>query len=202
MVAPSKTLNATAVHAWQTVATGNVIVGSAIDVSTKWAKAFYIQLARVTGTAFTAPWPRVRIEAAGKASSNDKWIPLYEYSMAVGASIASTSLNGAVSGGATTCVVTAATNIVAGDLLFLGHTTTAANYEIIRVKGVSGTTVTFEEACTNAHDTGAVVTDQAEVVFPAFNMETCTRCRVVIDNAGGGQSVYVEVHELTYDSFA
>ena len=75
--------------------------------------------------------------------------------------------SGAVSAGATSFVVSSATNIAVGDLLYLGDSS-AANWEIVRVKGVSGTTITPEEAVTFAHANGAAVTDQAETVSPAF----------------------------------
>jgi hypothetical protein len=123
--------------------------------------------------------------------------------MAVGSSIANTTLNGAVSAGATSCTVTSATNIAAGDILFLGHTTTAANYEIVRVKSVSGTTVNFEEACTNAHDSGAQVTDQAEVYsMGPYDLSTFKRMRVILDNLGTGQGVYYRCIMNTLDSIA
>jgi hypothetical protein len=123
--------------------------------------------------------------------------------MSVGSSIANTTLNGAVSAGATSCTVTAATNIAVGDLLFLGHTITVANYEIIRVKSVSGTTVNFEEACVNAHDSGAQVTDQAEIYsLGPYDLSTFARVRVILDNMGSGQGVYFRSVMNTLDSIA
>jgi hypothetical protein len=198
-VTPSKTI-ATSVLAWQDVATGAVALSAAIDVSTKWAAAFNVLLGRRSGTAFTAGWPNVRFEASGKSSGNDSWVPLFSYQMQVGANIANTTLNGAVSAGATSCVVTAATNIAAGDLLFLKGDTDAGN-ELVRVKGVSGTTVTFEEACTNAHASGNAVTDQAESTFPAFDVSSYARVRVVADNANGGQTFAAQCLLTSMDSF-
>ena len=199
-VTPSKTVG-TALLIWQDIASAAQVISSVIDVSAKWAIAFHIMLARLTGTAFTAGWPNVRIEASGAASGNDAWIPLVTLQPAVGASIVATTLNGAVSAAATSCVVTSATNIAVGDLLFLGHTTTPANYELVRVKAVSGTTITFEEACTNAHDTGALVTDQAEAYFPALDVSPYSRVRVVVDNANSGQGIKTRVTYNTFDSF-
>ena len=201
MVAPSKTIG-TATHIWQDVASTAQVIGAAIDVSTKWGISFNIQIGRLTGTAFTAGWPNIRIEASGKASGNDTWIPLIVLQPAIGTSIAATTLNGAISAAATTAVVTSATNIAIGDYLFLGHTTTPANYELVRVKSISGTTVTFEEAITNAHDNTAVVSDQAESYFPAFDVSEYSRVRVVIDNANSGQGIKVQVLYNTFDSFA
>jgi hypothetical protein len=166
------------------------------------AASFGIALARSTGSAYTNG-PRVRIEASYHGSNNQGWRQLDAIQMAVGASIANTTLNGAVSAGATSCVVTAATNIAVGDILFLGHTTTAANYEIVRVKSVVSTTVTFEEACVNAHDNGAQVTDQAEIYsLGPYDLSTFARVRVILDNMGSGQGVYYRCLMNTLDSIA
>ena len=61
-------------------------------------------------------------------------------------------------------------------------------------------TITPEEAVTFAHASGSAVTDQAEVASPAFGCVTFSRLRVVVDNAGGGQTVAAEVAYTTYDS--
>lgn len=201
MAAPSKT-QGTQVLAWTSVATANSNVGSAQDVSTKFEATFFVKLGRDSSTAFTAGWPNVRIEGSGKSSADDWWVPLAQFQMAVGASIASTTLNGAISAGATTCVVTSATNIAVGDVLYLGHTSDSTKYELVRVKTISGTTVTFEEACTYAHDNGAKVTDQAEMYVAGINLMSVGRVRVVVDNASGGQTVYASVYMVTGDSIA
>jgi hypothetical protein len=86
------------------------------------------------------------------------------FTPAAGASIANTTLNGAVSAAASSFVVTANTNMAAGDVLFLGDSSTS-NYELVHVKAVSGTTITPEENVTFAHANGAIVTDQAELYY-------------------------------------
>lgn len=198
----TKTAGSTAIS-WANgdLASAAQYISGAFSVATAYAVAFDIQVARRTGTAFTSDWPKVRIESSAKASGNDAWSPAYTFVMPVGASIANTTLNGAVSAGATTCVVTSATNIAIGDVLFLGHTTTPANYELVRVKLVSGTTVTFEEACAYAHDTGAQVTDQAEKPAPVvIDCAAYTRLRVICDNANSGQAAACQVLYTTLDS--
>ena len=197
---PSKTIG-TSLLAWQDMASTAQVISTVVTVTTKWGIAFNVNLGRLTGTAFTAGWPKVRIEASGKASGNDKWVPLLSLQAAIGASIASTTLDGAIIAGATTAVVALATNIAIGDYLFLGHTSTVGNYELARVKAISGTTVTFEEAITNAHDTAAVVTSQAESYFPALDVSLYSRIRVIADNANSGQGIKIEVLYNTFDSF-
>lgn len=196
---PNKTI-ASQPLAWTTVTSGSVNVGSAIDVSSKWAAAFGIRIARRSGTTFTAGWPNIRIEYSTSSGVNNSWIPLYTYQPQIGASIANTSLSGAVSVGASTFAVTSATNISVGDLLFLGDSSTG-NFEIVRVKSVSGTTITPEEVIVNAHANGAIVTDQAEIVTPQFDLSMITRLRCVVDNANSGQDISVEISLITQDSF-
>lgn len=197
---PSKSYGGSAAIAWADISSGAQSISSVIDVSTVHAIEFFIRLARRSGSAFTAGWPNVRIEASGKSSGNDSWVPLWTYQMMVGASIANTTLNGAVSAAATTFTVTSATNISVGDVLYLGDTSTA-NWELVRVKGVSGTTITPEDAVTYAHANSAAVTDQAEMVSPVLGCQTYKRLRVVVDNAGSGQTMAAEVLYSTLDNY-
>lgn len=195
-ITPTKTVQ-TDLVTWQDIATANVVLSSAFDVSTKRAGAFGVFLARRSGTALTSP-VNVRLEGA-VAASGDQWIPICApYAMALGASIANTTLNGAVSAGATSIVVAAATNIAAGDILFLRGNSDAQN-ELCRVKAVSGTTVTLEEGVLFAKNTGNAVTDQAEMVFPALDLTPYVRVRAVVENLSG-QSVAARVSLVTYDS--
>ncbi len=192
MATPSKTQNGTLL-AWTDVASAACPVGSAVDVSTKFAATIFVRLGRLTGSAFTAGWPNIRIEASHKSSGDNSWGTLVSFQPAVGASIAATTLNGAVSAGASSFVVTSATNIAAGDLLFLGDSSTS-NYEIIRVKSVASTTITPEENVVNAHANAALVTDQAEIFSPAaIDLFSIGRIRAVVDNIGSGQGIKVEI---------
>jgi hypothetical protein len=197
---PVKTVQ-TALLAWQDVATANVQVGTALDVSNYWEATVFARLGRRSGTAFTAGWPNIRIEVSEATSGNDGWYPTAAvFQPPVGASIANTTLNGAVSAGATSFVVTAATNIAVGDILYLGDSS-SANWELVRVKTVSGTTITPEEAVTFAHANGSAVTDQAEIFTPAvLGLSSIKRIRAVADNASGGQTCAVKVSITTFDN--
>ncbi len=200
MATPTKVIQ-TQLLAWTDIATANQQISAAFDVSTKFAAQVFIHLARKTGTGFTSGWPNARVEASGKSSGNDAWYPVAQVQMAVGASIANTTTNGSISAAASTFVVTANTNMAAGDLLFLEDTSTA-NYEIVRIKSLSGTTITPEENVTFAHATGKIVTDQAEVYALDIDCRAITRLRVVIDNANSGQTIAAEVSLITFDSVA
>jgi hypothetical protein len=190
----------TSYQAWQSVATANVIVGSAVTVTNAISLTFGVAMGRAGGTAFTVP-PQFRIEGA-LSSAEDSWSVIDTINFGLGASIANTTLNGAVSAGAGSCTVTSATNVAAGDLLFLGHTTDTTKYEIVRVKSVSGTTVTFEENCVYAHDSGAAVTDQAEHYrIGPIDLSTDARVRGVIVNHSGQTANFRSMYS-TLDSIA
>lgn len=199
-VAIAKT-QGTSLIAWQDIATTNVVVGSAVDVSTKLAATVLAFLGRNPAAgAFTVGWPNIRIEVSAKSSGTDAWVPAAIFQPVIGATLANTTLNGAVLANASSFVVTANTNLAAGDLVFLGHTTTPANYELVRVKSVSGTTITPEENVTNAHDTTAVVTDQAEVYIAQIDLTAVGRIRAVVDNLNSGRTIAVQVLMVTGDS--
>lgn len=197
---PTKTVGQTAIS-WANgdLASAAQYISSAIDVSGKFGIGFSIQVARKTGTAFTVGWPNIRIEASAKSSGNDSWVPRFVFQPALGASIVNTTLNGALSAGATSFVVTSATNIAIGDYIFLGDASTA-NFELVRVKAVSGTTITPEEAITYNHSNGAVVTDQAESIYVPIDCTGIARMRVVADNSNSGQAMATQVLYTLFDS--
>jgi len=198
---PTKVIQ-TPLLAWTDIAStaGTVSVGTGIDISTKWAGAVGIRLGRQSGSAFTAGWPNIRIEASTTASGNNSWVPLYNYQMQLGASVANTTLTAGITAGDATMAVTANTNIAAGDLVYIKDTS-AANYELIRVKLVANLTITPEEVFVNNHANAAQVTDQAEEVWASFDLSTYTRLRYIVDNAGGGQAFAAEISLITFDSF-
>lgn len=202
LITPNKTVGTTLLP-WQDVATGSIIIGGVQDVSTKYAASFAIKIARRTGTAFTAGWPNIRIEASAKSSGNDAWIPIVQVQPALGSSIVNTTLNGAVSAAAATFVISSNTNLGAGDILFLGDGS-QGNYELVRVKSFSGSapniTVTPEENVSFAHANAAIVTDQAEMYDPACDLTPYARVRAVADNGNSGQAISVQVLMTTHDS--
>lgn len=181
------------VLAWQQVANQASATGTITGLpATALGLGLTIHLARQSGSAFGTGWPNVRVEVSSKPSGDDAWVPVAIYQPAVGASIVNTTLSSAVSAAATTVPVASATNIAAGDVLFLGDSS-SSNWELIRVKSVSGTTITLEEACTNSHTSGAAVYDQSEVYATTVDLLGFTRARVVADNANSGQTMAIRV---------
>jgi hypothetical protein len=201
MAVPSKTGDQVALP-WTNVATANVSIGNVIDISDLFAIAVFAQIGRNPGSgAFTTGWPNIRVEVSPKSSGNDLWYPLYLFSPVVGSSLGNTTLNGAIAAGAPSALLASATNFAAGDLVFLGHTSDTTKYELVRVKSVSGNTINFWEPCTYAHDSGAVVTDQAEeYASPILDVSALMRMRVVVDNVGSGQTIAVQSQYSQLDS--
>jgi hypothetical protein len=204
-VVPNNTAK-TAHIAWADTATGSQVVGTAIVVNNGTTKEravrFFLKFGRRSGTAFTAGWPNIRFEVSSTDSGNGDWFTQYSYQAAVGASIANTTLNGAVSANATSFVVTSATNIAAGDMLFVKGNTDAEN-EIVRVKSVSGTTINLDDGTpiVAAKNTGNAVTDQAEMPPPfEFGGQSIRRIRAIVDNAGSGQTIAAEVTYTLFDA--
>lgn len=193
----AKTASVT-VLAWQDIASAAEVISTAQNVATKFAVSLFIKVGRLTGTLFTAGSPNIRVEVS--ASSTVGWIPLVTFQPSVGlATIGSTTLNGAIIAGATTALLTSGTNFTAGNLVFLGDAS-PANYELIRIKSVSTNTITFEEACANAHSNAAVVTNQAEEYVAQIDCTAISNLRVVADNISSGQGIKVEALMTTSDS--
>jgi hypothetical protein len=104
--------------------------------------------------------------------------------------------------GDTTFTITSATGIAAGDMLYFRETGTPANSEWSRVSGVSGTTITLEEAVTRNHTNGINVADSGESFAWDLDCSAITRLRLVVDTASAvsGTTVDVIAWLVTLDS--
>jgi hypothetical protein len=81
----------------------------------------------------------------------------------------STTLNGAVSANATTAVVTSATGLVNGDIVFMADSASAfTRAEWARISKVVTTTVTFDRPLQLAHNSGDLFTNKADVFAPLW----------------------------------
>lgn len=185
-------------------ATAVVTVGSAVDVSTKVGPATaFVKLGRTVATALSNQ-VKFRLEGSAKTSGNDEWVPIYEWTTANGTTAASSStVNDASFNAAdTTFVITSATGIAAGDILYLRETGTPGNSEWVRVAGVSGTTITLEEGVTRNHTNGINVADLAEEFAIPIDIAGHVRIRLVVDtaSAASGQTVDVIAWLVTADS--
>lgn len=173
------------------IATAAVQVGSAIDVSGKFALRAFIKYGRTVTTALTNELT-FRLEASA-GTGNDEWYPIAQWTSTVGkTTTVAPTLNGATTAGNTTCIVSSGTSIVAGDILYFRETGTPGNSEWSRVKGISGTTVTFEEAQTRNHTNGITITRLAEQFNMEIDVAAISRVRLVVDTASAASGVTID----------
>jgi hypothetical protein len=185
----------TDLQAWANCANGSVTVGTEYNCALDYEAAISVRVGRATGTAFTAGWPNIRVEA-NPSNTGGSWIPLFMYQPGLGSSIANTTLNGAANAGNTSFVAAAVTNIAVGDILFVSDNTTS-NFELVRVKNTSSNTVNLEEALVSTHVNAAQVTDQAEMSYATISLLPYKRLRAVVDNENSGQAICAEVKLTT-----
>lgn len=196
MATPTKTIQ-TAPIALQSVASGAVVLSSAIDVSSKFAGQVFIHFGRRATTALTLP-TTFRVEASATASGDGHWYPIAVVSTEVAAA-ESEAVSGTVSSGTKVITVASTTNLAAGDSIYIDNGT-IANSEWARIKSiVSNTSVTIEDNLVNAQ-TGATIYDQAQIIPILVDLSTVSRIRIVVDNSVAGQAVAVEVELTTLDS--
>lgn len=199
MATYSKT-QGTSVLALQTVTSGSVVISSAIDVSTVIAATMFIHFGREATNALTVGC-QFRIEASSKSSGDGHWYPLFIYTSDIAAS-ETEAVSGTVNAGTNVITVASTTNLTAGDIIFIQNGT-IGNSEWGRIKAVStNVSVTIEDNLVNAQ-TGSTIFDQGQIFRAVdINCRAIGRLRLVADNTGTGQSVAVEAHIITADSFA
>ncbi len=190
---PNKTAG-TALLAHTQQATATVTVGSAVDVSSKIAGRVFVKMGRSVTTALTNE-VKFRLEASAKSSGNDEWVPIKEWTSSYGktACNAPTVNDASFNAADTSFTISSATGIAAGDILYFRETGTPGNSEWCRVSGVSGTTITLEEAVTRNKTNGITVTDLAEMWSFTVNLESTARIRLVVDTASAASGYTVDV---------
>lgn len=185
----------------QSVASNSVVIGSATDVSTKFAATIGIHIGRRATSALTNPMI-IRIEGSTESSGDGYWFPLTSPLSSDTAACESEAVSGTVNSGTNVITVASTTNLTAGDLVYIDNGT-IANSEWGRVKSiVSNTSITIEDNLRNAQ-TGSTIYDTANI-FNAVQVDLTAvkRIRVVADGSGTGQAVAVEVRMVTGDSIA
>ena len=195
-VSLNKTVNTT-VLSLQSIASNTVVIGSALDVSTKFSAFIGIHFGRRTASALTVG-ARVRIEGSMKSSGDGQWYVLAEYQSAVAAA-ESEAVSGTVNSGTNVITVSSTTNLIAGDLVYIDNGT-IANSEWGRVKSISAnTSITLEDNLLNAQ-TGSTIYDNAEIWTAYLDLSAVKRLRLVADFSGTGQACAIEAYMVTADN--
>jgi hypothetical protein len=197
MASPSKT-PATSLLSLQSVAASSVLLSSAVSVATKYAISVFCHFGRRSATAAGAG-VNFRLEGSSKSSGDGHWYPIATYTTDFVAAEAE-AVSGTEAAGSTVIEVASTTNLTAGDIIYFDNGT-IANSEWARVKSVvAATSVTLEDAITNAQ-TGATLYDRAEIFgFINVPLDAVTRIRLVVDGASFTQAFAVESHYTTLDS--
>ncbi|HMJ84034.1 MAG TPA: hypothetical protein VK504_12735 [Vicinamibacterales bacterium] len=181
----------------QSVASNTVVVGSAVDVSTKFTAFIGVHFGRRTASALTTGG-KIRIEGSMKSSGDGHWFVLAEFQSAIAAA-ESEAVSGTVNAGTNVITVASTTNLTAGDLVFIDNGT-IANSEWGRVKSISSNvSITIEDNLVNAQ-TGATIYDNAELFTAYIDLAAVTRIRAVADFSGTGQACAIEIIMVTADS--
>jgi hypothetical protein len=198
MASWTKTAN-TSLLGLQSIASNTVVLGTPVDVSSKFSAFFGIHFGRRATTALTVG-AKVRIEGSYKSSGDGHWFPLVEFQSAISAA-ESEAVTGTVASGQKVITCASTTNLTAGDLIFLDNGT-IANAEWARIKSiVANTSVTVEDDLVNAQ-TGATIFDNAELLAAAIDLSAVMRIRAVADFSQTGQACAVEVTMSTADSLS
>jgi len=181
--------------------TASVVLSAAIDVATKMGITFFPRIGRTVATALAAEVLMV-IEASAQASGNDSWFPVYPLVTSTCKTLAVSTTVAAglpVTAGDTTINLTLATNITAGDVLYIANAT-LANAEFVRVKSVTASVATLYEAVTRSHAAGVAVTDIAEIITPIYvDTSAFSRMRFRFDSAATVTTTSVDV-SCTYNT--
>jgi len=192
----------TSVLTLQSVASGAVLISTAIDVSGKIAVTLFIHFGRRATTALTVGC-QIRIEGSSKSSGDGHWYPLFIYTTDVAAA-ESEAVTGTNNAGQNVITVASTTNLSAGDVIYIDNST-IGNSEWHRIKSVvTNTSITLEDNLAHAQNSGsATIYDQAQIFRAVdINCRALGRLRVVVDDSGTGQAIAIEVDMVSADSFA
>ena len=196
MASLTKTIQ-TAPISLQSVASGSVVISSAVDVSTLFAATVLIHFGRRASTALTTSC-NIRVEASAKSSGDGHWFPLAVFASDTVAAEPE-ALTGTVSAAQNVLTLASTTNLSVGDIIYIDNGT-IANSEWGRIKVVtSNTSVTIEDNLVNAQ-TSSTIYNKGQITAFQLDLSAVKRIRVVVDNTGTGQAVAVEVQLITLDS--
>jgi len=193
----SKTGNQALIALTQAAANA-VIVGAAVDVSTKMGAIVNARFGRRSASLATAG-VNIRIEASNRTSGNH-WHPLAIITTAYAACQAQ-ALAATVNAGQNVLGMASTTGITAGDIVFIDNAT-AANCEWGRVQSVvTNTSATLEDNLMNAQG-GRTIYDSAEIYAPISVpiLDGVMRVRAIVDGSLFNQPYAVEIIMSTTDS--
>ncbi len=180
----------------QSLATDTSVRSSVLTINTGLAATYFMRVGRNDTTTFTPRGVRFFVQAAGSDSTTTNWFTVAEYETELGSSVASTTVSTGA-GGSSTIDVPSASNIAAGDSLFVRNSTLASS-EFVRVTKVNSTTLTLADVLDGGQGS-STVTGKAESFVCTIDTAAIRRLSVLVMN-NTGRTVYPEVRLITADS--
>ena len=201
MAALSKTQDIV-VLAHQAVTHPATVVGSAQDVTTKFAATIYLYHASVEAAANTNPG-KFLVQTTPAATGNDDWTTVYEFDATI--STADTEALTAIEfAGESILLVAATAGFAALDKLYIQDTGALANSEWRICKEiVTDTSIDIIDGLTAAKDSTDVIWNDADLWTCQLDLTSVGRLRVVFMHEGAaGANVHIMALMSTGDSIA
>jgi hypothetical protein len=181
----------------QIVAEGARLISGDIDVSTKLAVQFFINFGRRFFLAAGAG-VRIRIEGTSQPSGDGYWAPLTEY-LSDFVAAERNGLTGTVAAGQKVLTMASTANLLAQQIIFIDNPT-ILNSEWARIKSlVANVSVTIEDNLLNAQ-TGATISNKAEMWAPTLDVSAVKRLRLVVDGSLFTQAFAIRARMVSLDS--
>lgn len=202
MVAPSKTAGAVAL-AHQAVTHPGTVVGSALDVTTKFRATLFLDHALVEAAANTNP-ASFLIQASAQASGTEEWVTIQEIPISTTGTPATEAMTATEPVGETSMAVADTTGFAAQNEIYIQDTTTLADSEWNMVQEVvTNTAILLIDGLTTQKDSADVIWGSAERYVVPVNVEAYVRLRVIYLHEGAvGANAHIRATMITEDSIA
>lgn len=201
MVAFTKTQDIVALT-HQAVTHPDTVVGSALDVTTKFAATIILFHALVEAAANTNAGTFI-VQISGSASGNEDWAPLARFTPNNGTADTE-AMTATEPIGETSLAVASTTGFVAGDILYIQDTGTLADSEWARCREiVTDNSIHLIDGLTTAKDSADVIWNDANIFVCQVDLSAVGRLRVVFQHEGTvGANVHVKALMVTGDTIA
>jgi hypothetical protein len=200
MAALSKTAGVV-VLAHQPVTHPATVVGTAQDVSTKFAATILLFHSSIEATANTNPG-KFLVQVSGSATGNEDWATVYEFDATI--STADTQAMTATEPvGEKVLAVTDTTGFAAYDNLYVQHSTLANSEWGTCQEIVTSTSIDLVDGLTNEQTSSSVIWNDADIWTVQLDLTAVTRIRVNFQCEGAvGCNCHIKALGITSDSIA
>lgn len=191
-----------AILAHQAITHPATVVGSAQDVTTKFAATLLLFHASVEAVENTNPGTFL-VQVSGSASGNEDWVTIYEFDATI--STANTeALTATEPVGETVMGVASTTEFAAKDLLYIQDTDTLVDSEWgICEKIVTDTSIDLIDGLTNAKESSDVIWNDVDIFKCMLDLTAIGRIRCVFQHEGSvGANSHIKALMITGDSIS